>query len=97
MLDVEQRQAVDARLARIEGQVRGIRKMIGEERYCIDILNQTSAVVSALRAVEDMVLNNHLSTCVASAMQSEDAEDKQRKIDEIMAVFGRYRKNGTQG
>ena len=65
--------------------------MIADDRYCVDILNQTSAVVSALRRVEDAVMENHLNTCVADAMRSDDAALKQEKTREIIDVIGRIR------
>ena len=85
---------LSARLRRIEGQVAGIRRMIAENRYCVDILIQTSAVVSALRRVEDAVMENHLNTCVAEAMQSDDPLLKQEKTAEIMDVIARFRSHG---
>ena len=83
-----------ARLRRIEGQVAGIRRMIEEDRYCVDILVQTSAAASALRRVEDAVMENHLNTCVAEAMRSEDPALKREKTAEIMDVIARFRKHG---
>ncbi len=59
-----------ARLSRIEGQVRGISRMIEEERYCIDVLNQVQAVKAALRKVEEDILKTHASHCVAHAIKS---------------------------
>lgn len=85
---------ISARLRRIEGQVAGIRRMIAEDRYCVDILNQTSAVVSALRRVEDVVMENHLNTCVVDAMRSDDPGQKKEKTTEIMDVIARFRKHG---
>ena len=83
-----------ARLRRIEGQVAGIRRMIEEDRYCVDILVQTSAGASALRRVEDAVMENHLNTCVAEAMRSEDPALKREKTAEIMDVIARFRRHG---
>jgi DNA-binding FrmR family transcriptional regulator len=85
---------LSTRLRRIEGQVAGIRRMIEEDRYCVDILNQTSAVVAALRRVEDVVMQNHLNTCVVDAMRSDDPALKQEKTTEIMDVIARFRKHG---
>jgi len=82
------------RLRRIEGQVRGIQKMLEEDRYCVDILTQISAVVSALHAVEDLVMVNHLNTCVADAMKSNDPDEKSEKVDEVMSVISKFRKHG---
>ncbi|MFO7780594.1 MAG: metal-sensitive transcriptional regulator [Spirochaetia bacterium] len=94
MMDETQKDKVAARLRRIEGQIGGIRKMIEDDRYCIDILTQTSAVVSALRGVEDLVMQNHLNTCVVDAIKSDDETEKQQKLDEVMDVIGKFRRHG---
>ena len=77
------------RLGRIEGQVRGLSKMVDEERYCIDIVTQISAVRAALRRVEEEVLRDHGSHCVEHAIASGDKTDQRKKIAELMAVIGR--------
>ncbi len=82
------------RLSKIEGQVRGISKMIESERYCIDVLSQTRAVVAAIRKVEDKIMENHLHTCVKNSMQSSNEFDQNKKIDEIMEILSKFRKNG---
>ena len=82
------------RLKRIEGQIAGIRRMVQEDRYCVDILTQTSAAVSALRGVEDVVMQNHLNTCVVDAIRNDDPSQQQEKIDEVMVVIGKFRKHG---
>lgn len=94
MMDETQKDKVAARLRRIEGQIGGIRKMIEDDRYCIDILTQTSAVVSALRGVEDLVMQNHLNTCVVDAIKSDDESEKQQKLGEVMDVIGKFRRHG---
>ena len=81
-----------ARLARIEGQVRGIGRMVEDERYCIDILNQMQAIKSALRKVEEEILKDHAAHCVAHAIKSGDAKDQTRKFSELVELFGRYGK-----
>ena len=91
--DTVKKRAAD-RLRRIEGQVAGIRRMIDEDRYCVDILAQTAAAVSALRGVEDLVMQNHLSTCVTDTIRSEDPARQQEKIDEVMSVIGKFRRHG---
>lgn len=78
------------RLRRIEGQVKGIQRMIEEEKYCVDILLQISAVYGALRKVGQAILKNHIETCVAEAMTSSNEEDKNKKIDELMNIFDRF-------
>jgi CsoR family transcriptional regulator, copper-sensing transcriptional repressor len=77
------------RLSRIEGQVRGLFRMVDEERYCIDIVTQISAVRAALRRVEEEVLKDHVSHCVEQAIASGDKSDQRKKIAELMAVIGR--------
>jgi len=77
------------RLNRIEGQVRGLAKMVGEDRYCIDIVTQISAVRTALRRVEEEILRDHVAHCVEHAINSGDKADQRRKIAELMEVVGR--------
>ena len=76
-----------ARLKRIEGQVRGIGRMVDDDRYCIDILTQLRAARAALRRVEDEVLNDHVGHCVEGAIASGDADDQRRKIQELLTVL----------
>src|SRR3954468_22283200 len=73
-----------ARLGRIEGQVRGVARMMEEERYCIDVLTQIRAVRAALDKVEQETLNDHLQHCVAHAFHAGTDKDRQIKIDEIL-------------
>lgn len=77
------------RLNRIEGQVRGLAKMVDEDRYCIDIVTQISAVRAALRRVEEEILKDHVGHCVEHAIGSGDKADQRRKIAELMEVVGR--------
>jgi len=79
-----------ARLKRIEGQVKGIQRMIEEKKYCVDILLQISAVYGALRKVGQAILKNHIETCVTEAMVSSNEQDKNRKIEELMEIFDRF-------
>jgi DNA-binding FrmR family transcriptional regulator len=80
---------LQARLARIEGQVRGIARMVEEDRYCIDIVTQISAVRAALRRAEEEVLRDHVAHCVEQAVVSGSKADQRRKIAELMEVIGR--------
>jgi len=77
------------RLNRIEGQVRGLARMVAEERYCIDIVTQIAAVRAALRRVEEEILRGHVAHCVAHAIASGDKTDQRRKVKELMDVMGR--------
>ena len=79
------------RLNRIEGQVRGLARMVEEGRYCIDIVTQLSAVRAALGRVEQEVLRDHIGHCVREAMQSEDARTQDRTIQELIDVLARSR------
>ncbi|GGI30732.1 MULTISPECIES: metal-sensitive transcriptional regulator [Bradyrhizobium] len=81
--------SVGKRLGRIEGQVRGLSKMVEEDRYCIDIVTQISAVRAALRRVEEEILKDHVAHCVEHAIASGDKADQREKIAELMAVIGR--------
>ncbi len=75
------------RLARIEGQVRGIAQMVSDDRYCIDILHQIQAVRAALAKVESGILKDHAAHCVAQAIASGDADDQHRKFSELIDLF----------
>jgi len=75
------------RLRRIEGQVRGIARMVEDDRYCIDVLTQLRAVTAALAKVEQEVLREHLNHCVAHAFHSGSGDDRQRMIAEIIGVL----------
>ncbi len=77
------------RLSRIEGQVRGLSRMVEEDRYCIDVVTQISAVRAALRRVEHEVLRDHVAHCVKHAMQSDDLADQDAKLKELMDVLAR--------
>ncbi len=81
-------------LKRIEGQVRGVQKMIDEERYCVDILTQLHSIVGAILRVEDKVLRRHLDGCVTQALKGKSALEKQKKIDEIIHLINRFRRSG---
>lgn len=81
--------ALQNRLRRIEGQVRGIQRMVDEDAYCVDVLTQVAAVQTALEQVAIGVLDAHVRTCVADAMRSGDPESAAR-IDELMAAVQRF-------
>ena len=77
------------RLRRIEGQTRGIARMVEEGRYCIEILTQIQAVSAALKRVEDQILREHVEHCVEHALKSGNEAEKHAKIDELLTVFSR--------
>ena len=77
------------RLKRIEGQIRGLAKMVEDDRYCIDVVTQIGAARAALRRVEEEVLKDHVAHCVEHAIASGDKADQRQKISELMAVVSR--------
>jgi DNA-binding FrmR family transcriptional regulator len=81
---VKDKQEIEARLSRIEGQVRGLRKMVDEDRYCIDVLTQVSAVQSALESVALLLLRDHTEHCVAEAIRSGEGGEKVRELSEAV-------------
>lgn len=81
--------SVRKRLNRIEGQVRGLSRMVEEDRYCIDIITQIGAVRAALSRVEEELLRDHVGHCVEHAIASGDKADQRRKVAELMDVMGR--------
>jgi CsoR family transcriptional regulator, copper-sensing transcriptional repressor len=79
------------RLSRIEGQVRGIARMVDEDRYCIDVLTQIQAVRAALARVESEMLKGHLGHCIEAAIIGGDADDQRRKASELIELLDRAR------
>ena len=77
------------RLSRIEGQVRGLSRMVDEDRYCIDVVTQVAAVRAALRRFEEEILRDHVAHCVEHAITAGDKNDQREKIAELMEVVGR--------
>ena len=77
-------------LKRIEGQIRGIQRMIEEKRYCIDIITQISSVEGAIRRVEKNILNRHLRGCVRESFSKGNKDDKEKKIEEIIDVLQKF-------
>ena len=91
MTDHPQRKTLH-RLSRIEGQVRGISRMIEDDRYCIDILHQLQAVKAALAKAESEILKNHAACCVAEAIASGDTADQQVKFGELIDLFEKVKR-----
>ncbi len=88
----EHKDRIVKRLNRIEGQVRGISRMIEEDRYCIDVLQQVQAIKSALARAEDEILKDHAATCVQSAIESGSASDQRRKFTELIDLFAQVKR-----
>ena len=87
-MQTDVKNACVARLRRIEGQVRGLTRMVEDDRYCIDVITQVQAVRAALKRVEEEVLKDHVAHCVEHAIQSGDGKEQRKKIAELMAVLG---------
>jgi DNA-binding FrmR family transcriptional regulator len=90
MMDGETKTKALGRLRRIEGQVQGIQRMVEEEKYCVDILLQLTAVEGAVEQVQRLLLGRHIESCVADAIRSGSTRDRQRKVDELLEVFSRF-------
>jgi DNA-binding FrmR family transcriptional regulator len=88
-VDPEVKHSIDTRLRRIEGQVRGLQKMMEEERYCADVLMQLSSVQEALRGVGRTLLHNHLKYCVTEAIRARDPEQADAMYEELMELMYR--------
>jgi DNA-binding FrmR family transcriptional regulator len=86
-VDPEAKHAIGSRLRRIEGQVRGLQKMVEEERYCADVLMQLSSVQEALRGVGRELLHNHLKHCATEAIRSEDPSKAEAMYEELMELM----------
>ena len=82
--------ALVTRLHRVEGQVRGIEKMVDEDRYCVDILTQISAATTALESLALQILDQHIRHCVAGALASGDEADAKQKTDELLQAVQRF-------
>lgn len=80
------------RLKSIEGHVRGIERMLEEDAYCIDVIRQVQAVQAALGKVNNLILDNHLNSCLITAVRGDDPEDRERVLKEISEVFAASKK-----
>ena len=89
-VDSNLKQDLQLRLRRVEGQVRGLQKMVEEERYCPDVLVQMSAVHESLRAVERILMKNHLQHCATEALRSGDEKKAQRTYNELTDLFYKH-------
>lgn len=84
--------AILNRLKRIEGQVRGVRQMVADERYCIDILHQVQAVKAALSKAESEILKDHAACCVSEAIASGDTTEQRVKFNELIDLFEKVKR-----
>lgn len=86
-----QRDATIKRLNRIEGQIRGITRMIEDKRYCMDILQQIQAIKSAVARVEDAILKDHSASCVEKAIASGDPDEQRKKFGELVDLLAKVK------
>lgn len=80
-------------LKKIEGQVRGVQRMIEEEKYCVDIITQIHSVIGALSRVGNQIFKKHLEGCVVSALRNKSEKERQQKINEVIELISRVRKS----
>jgi len=78
-------------LRKIEGQIRGVQKMIAQKKYCVDILTQLHAIVGGIGNVEDKILRKHFENCVTSAFRSDSKKDREEKMEEILRLISKFR------
>ncbi len=86
--------AMMRRLQSVEGHVRGIQRMVEEDKYCIDVIKQVEAVQAALTKINQLILENHLRTCVTTAIRGDDPDRREAVIGEILDVFAVGNKPG---
>ncbi len=86
-MDELTKKAIAQRLASAAGHIKGIERMVNEDVYCIDIIQQIQAVQAALNKVNTLILDNHLRTCVTTAIQGSDPAERERMLQEITSVF----------
>ena len=77
----------DARLAKIEGQIRAVLKMVEEDRYCVDVVRQVQAARSALSGLESVIIEDHVDTCVQHALDSCSPDDRREKVTELVSIL----------
>ena len=86
-MDDQTKKAVSQRLASASGHIKGIERMVQEDKYCIDVIRQIQAVQAALNKVSSLLLDKHLHTCVTTAVQGQDLGERERVLQEITGVF----------
>ena len=86
-MDAITQQTVTRRLASAAGHLKGIERMVGEDAYCIDIIRQIQAVQAALNKVNNLILDDHLHSCVTTAIRGDDAAERERVLHEVSSVF----------
>jgi CsoR family transcriptional regulator, copper-sensing transcriptional repressor len=90
MMDPETKHRALARLRRIEGQVQGVHRMLEEDKYCVDIMLQISAIRGALAQVSKLLMHRHIESCVMDSMKAGSDRERAKKIEELIEVFSRH-------
>ncbi len=90
MMDPETKQRALARLRRIEGQIQGVQRMVDEDKYCVDIMLQISAIQGALEQVSKILMTRHIESCVVDSVKAGTERERARKIEELIEVCSRY-------
>ena len=90
MLTDDDKAKLTNRLRRISGQVAAVQRMLDEDEYCIDILMQIAAINGALTKVGQIILESHIHSCVTNAMRDDNAEEREKKLEELIAIFSKY-------
>ncbi|MDO9555597.1 MAG: metal-sensitive transcriptional regulator [Atribacterota bacterium] len=90
MITEREMEKLQPRLKKIEGQVKGLGRMVENGEYCVDILQQISAVSGALKAVGLIILENHVNTCVRQAMVSRDDQEVKNKVEELIEIYKKF-------
>ena len=81
------KKAVTQRLANAAGHLKGIERMVNDDTYCIDVIRQVQAVQAALNKVSNLILDNHLRTCMTTAIRGDDPDERERMLQEVTSVF----------
>ena len=86
-MEQQTKRRADTRLARIEGQIRAIRNMIGEDQYCIDVVRQIQAARAGLSSLESFIIDDHVDSCVDQAIESGSKERSKEKVNELVSIL----------
>ncbi len=96
MMDPETKQRALARLRRVEGQIQGVQRMVDEDKYCVDIMLQISAIQGALEQVSKILMTRHIESCVLDSVKAGTERERSRKIEELIDVCSRYGRFATR-
>jgi DNA-binding FrmR family transcriptional regulator len=96
MIEGEDKQKLLNRLRRVEGQLRGIHRMVEDDTYCVDVLLQVAAVQGALDKVGEKLLSAHIQSCVWTAFEEGDDKQRHEKVEELLTIFSKYARRGNR-